>query len=251
MALTYQWQRSPNGTSSWSNISGATSSRLTLTGTTTNASYYYRVVITSTISSESTISDVVRMSLRPNQPSFSLQPKSVTVYEGDNATFTCRAIVPYGEITYQWYYRRNASDSWKVSTAPGSNTRALTISGSLAANGRQYKCIARATAGDATKDSGIATLTVKSKKPVITSHPRSVTVKNGDNYSMSVTATGGTPLTYKWEYKNYGDVWKMSSQQGATIRLTANSAAHRRQYRAVVSNAWGTVRSNAATVTVT
>lgn len=63
-SLVYQWQRRTSSTAKWTNISGATSSSLALTGLTTNSSgYQYRVKITSSAGAEETISNAATLTV--------------------------------------------------------------------------------------------------------------------------------------------------------------------------------------------
>lgn len=253
MALTYQWQRSSNG-SSWSDISNATSATYAVAASSTSDNYTYRCVVTSTINGLSAISNAVSLTLKANNPIVTSHPSSRTITEGGNATFSCSASAPYGSLSYQWQYRNSSSDPWADSGTAGSNTSSINVYGSLSSNNRQYRCKITANAGGSVAYTNAATLRVNPKavRPTITSHPKSVSVNNGATYSMAVRASGTAPLTYKWQYKNSGQTsWSNSSQKGSTIYLTANSSANGRKYRAVVSNSEGTAYSNSATVTVT
>jgi hypothetical protein len=63
-SLTYQWQRKTSSTARWTNVSGATSSSLALTGLTTAANgYEYRVKLTSSAGAEEVISDAATLTV--------------------------------------------------------------------------------------------------------------------------------------------------------------------------------------------
>lgn len=66
-SLVYQWQRRTSSTAKWSNISGATSASLALTGlTTASDGYQYRVKITSSAGAEEVISNTATLTVDNN-----------------------------------------------------------------------------------------------------------------------------------------------------------------------------------------
>lgn len=60
--ITYQWQSSPDGTGSWTNVASATSNSLT---TSSASMIYYRIQTTCSISSQTNVSNVVSYSAVP------------------------------------------------------------------------------------------------------------------------------------------------------------------------------------------
>jgi hypothetical protein len=63
-SLVYQWQRRTSSTAKWTNVSGATSSSLALTGlTTTSNGYQYRVKLTSSAGAEEVISNAATLTV--------------------------------------------------------------------------------------------------------------------------------------------------------------------------------------------
>jgi glucose/arabinose dehydrogenase len=82
--------------------------------------------------------------------------------------------------------------------------------------------------------------------PSISSHPANVTVAAGQAASFSVAASGTAPLGYQWQ-RNGANIAGATSP---TYSLTTSAADNGAMFRAVVSNAAGSVTSNAATLTV-
>lgn len=70
--VTYQWQSSPNGTT-WTNISGATSSTYT---TSITATTHYRCIVTCTNSGQSGTSNPVQVNLNPPSACYCIPPAS-------------------------------------------------------------------------------------------------------------------------------------------------------------------------------
>jgi glucose/arabinose dehydrogenase len=83
--------------------------------------------------------------------------------------------------------------------------------------------------------------------PSITSHPTSVTVSAGQPASFTVAASGTAPLRYQWQ-RNGANIANATSP---TFTLPSTTTADNgAMFRAVVSNDFGSVTSNAATLTV-
>ncbi|MFV0679722.1 carbohydrate-binding domain-containing protein [Ottowia sp.] len=78
--------------------------------------------------------------------------------------------------------------------------------------------------------------------PVITSQPQSVSIASGATTTLNVAASGTATLSYQWHLNG-------SAINGATATSYTTGAAG--SYTVVVSNDYGSVTSNAATITVT
>jgi glucose/arabinose dehydrogenase len=84
--------------------------------------------------------------------------------------------------------------------------------------------------------------------PIITAQPSDQTVADGQGVSFSVSATGSAPLTYQWQ-RNGSDISGATASSFAFSPATlADSGA---KFRCVVSNAFGSVSSNEATLAIT
>jgi glucose/arabinose dehydrogenase/regulation of enolase protein 1 (concanavalin A-like superfamily) len=83
--------------------------------------------------------------------------------------------------------------------------------------------------------------------PAITDQPDNVTVSQGQPATFQVTATGTAPLSYQWQKDNANIIGATAS----AYTITAVEPSHAGTYRVIVSNAAGTVTSQAATLTVT
>jgi len=82
--------------------------------------------------------------------------------------------------------------------------------------------------------------------PTITTQPTPVTVNVGGSASFSVTATGTAPLSYQWLFN--GAV--ISGATNSSFSLTNVTAANGGTYSVTVTNAAGSVTSNAVALTV-
>ena len=88
---------------------------------------------------------------------------------------------------------------------------------------------------------------VTAQAPMITVQPVSQTVAAGNNVSFSVVAAGSQPLSYQWYFNGTAIAGATSATYGITNAQAANAGA----YTVIVTNAFGSVSSAAATLTVT
>lgn len=258
-SLTYQWYYRTSSSDAWqiSGANGATTPTVQTVAATTNNGYQYRCEVTSTATGLSTNSDTATLTVRANSPTITSNPVNRTVTVGQYTSFNCSATVPYGDVSYQWYYRTSSSGSWIVSGATGNDTDSLSTQGNDTNGGYQYRCRVTADAGGAITYTSAATLTVTAT-PVITSQPRGVTVPSGTSVTFSVTATVtyGT-LSYQWYYRaSNSDPWSVSGANGATtptVQTTATMSANRRQYRCTITADLGgaSIESQIAVLNVT
>ena len=86
--------------------------------------------------------------------------------------------------------------------------------------------------------------------PTIITHPTSQLT----NISMSITleceGTGRGSITYQWETSNINGGQWMNISDSNSKELLVSNLKKSQQYRCVVSNEAGSMRSNVATVTV-
>ncbi len=83
--------------------------------------------------------------------------------------------------------------------------------------------------------------------PLITTQPSSQTTVVGGSATFTVVATGTAPLTYQW----FKDDVAVDGATGASLTVNNVQATDVGQYDVVVSNAAGSVTSNAASLIVT
>ena len=180
--LTYQWQVDlAGGGTSYSNVAGATTSMLSVTGTTGTDGNRYRCVVTNTAGSDTSTGALLTVA---TQPVITVNPASIQVDQGDLASFTVAATG--GALSYEW--QRN--------TVPiaGANSPTYSFTAGAGDHNAQYRCRVFNVAGTATSSS--ATLSVVTP-PVITTQPVSQTAFNGQSVSFTVAASSIAPLSYQ------------------------------------------------------
>jgi sugar lactone lactonase YvrE len=120
----------------------------------------------------------------------------------------------------------------------------LTLPDVTATNAGNYTVVITSAYGSVT--SAVATLTVAAP-PIITVQPASQSLPPGSTAEFSVQAAGSGPFEYLWYFDSTN---LLQSGADASLVVTNISAASVGQYTVVVTNAYGSVTSQVATLTV-
>lgn len=232
--FTYQWYRRTGG-GSFVVISGATSSSYTIASADViaHASDYY-VTVTNSVSTAT--SNTASLTVVVPAPVIVSQPQSLTVIEGQPASFSV-TVSGTGPFSFQW--RKNSVN------ISGATSSTYTISNTAAADAANYS-VAVTGSGGSSVISSSASLTIQTA-PVITTQPSpsSITLEQGGQLSLSVGASGTAPLSYQWRRNGTNIVGSTNSTYFETV--TTSTAG---TYNVVVTNSAGSVTSNNVTVTV-
>jgi glucose/arabinose dehydrogenase len=175
-------------------------------------------------------------------PVITAQPTSRSVQQGQTATFTVTATGP--ALNYQW--QRLVSGTW---TNVGTNSATLSIANSQSSNAGSYRVIVSNTFGTATSSTATLTVNVANAPPAITTQPVSQQVNVGAPASLSVVASGATPLNYQWQ-KLAGATWTNVGTNSSTFAIAAAAVSNAGSYRVIVTNSVGSVTSSTATLSV-
>ncbi len=244
-APTVQWQYSVNGGSSWANLSGATSTTLTV-GPLTNFENHWELRAVFTNSAGSATSNAATMTVA-TAPAVTTQPMSQYYNSGQSLTFTAAASGTPAP-TVQWQYSVNGGSSW--ANLSGATSTTLTV-GPLTnfENHWELRAVFTNSAGSAT--SNAATMTVATA-PAVTTQPTSQTYTSGHSVTFTAAASGTPTPTVQWQLSvNSGSSW--SNISGATSTTYTSGTLTRGdsgwEYRAVFTNSAGSATSNAATAT--
>jgi parallel beta-helix repeat protein len=82
--------------------------------------------------------------------------------------------------------------------------------------------------------------------PAITAQPQDTNVLAGQNFNLSVAATGTAPLTYRWTFEGT----TISGATTSTLSITNAQSANEGVYQAIISNQAGSVSSRYVRVRV-
>jgi hypothetical protein len=256
-SLTYQWQRSTDGGSSWSAIAGATASQYIISNVTTSLNgSRYRCVVNGTCTPGTATSAAAVLSVVV-PASITAQPLSQVVCDGAAVSFSTAASGP--DLIYQWQVN-TGSGFVNIASAgiySGATSATLGISSATPAmSGYQYRCLVSNAVCTTAAITTSATLTVNTL-PLISVSPVSQTICTGSTLSFSVTASG-TGIGYQWQvntgagFANINNGGIYSGATTATLTLTGVTVPlSGSQYRCVVTGTCAPAAiSGLATLTV-
>ena len=217
-SYTYQWQKSTNGGSSWSNISGATSSTFNSGSLTTTTKFRRRVISCS----QTKYSNIATVTVQPNLNAGSIGNGQTICYGGDPSGFTNTGSASGGNssYSYQWQKSTNGGSTW---SDIGGATSSTYNSGTLTAT-TQFR--REVTSCNQTKYTSAVTVTVRSNLNAGGISNSQTVCYGGDPsaFTSTSTASGGDgSYSYQWQIStNGGSSW--SNISGATS-TTYNSGA--------------------------
>ncbi|MEI7732703.1 MAG: immunoglobulin domain-containing protein [Verrucomicrobiota bacterium] len=223
MPFHYQWRQ--NG----ANLALATNATLTLTSLQSGDAGDYTVVVSNPYG---VITSAVARLTVIYPPVITVQPFSQATLVGGTAGFNVAAngTTP---MFYQWLH-----DGTPLVAATNSQ---LTISNVQAGDGGNYLCLMSNVDGMAA--SAVATLTLL-YPPAIAVQPQSRTNIQGAAANFNVIATGTVPLSYQWQFNDAN----LGGATNSTLTINNAQGLNVGNYVVVVSNAYGVVTSEVATL---
>ncbi len=187
----------------------------------------------------------------PSTPVITSQPASVSVGAGSSASFTVAA--SGGGLAYQWQRSTNGGLTFSdIAAASGASYSIAAVNAPM--TGQQFRVVIQNTAGIVTSAAATLTVTGVPSAPVITQQPTEQTTAPPTSATFTVAFTGSPTPTVQWQVSlNGGVTWTNISGATAASFSTAGgvfgqgASNNLRQYRALVTNASGSVTSNTAT----
>ena len=172
-------------------------------------------------------------------PTFTTQPRNVTVTAGGPATFSVVVATTANPTpTLQW--TKNGAN------ISGATTATYAIAATVEGDAGSYAAVATSTAGTATSTAAILTVNPALAAPSITTQPLSQTVTAGNAVTFSSAASGNPTPTYQWQK---GGV-NISGATSATYTIASTAAGDAGNYAVVATSTSGSVTSATATLTV-
>ena len=152
--VTYQWQRSINDGETWDNISGGTSTTLSVPIQAGLNGYLYRCIakdymghIATSQAGKLTVSSGLS-TISEFEPEFTVinEPDDYYGRPGDTATFIVEA---EGEnLSYNWLCRAPGANNFEYLTSSDATTNTLRVEMTAASNGAEYRCFITDANGD-------------------------------------------------------------------------------------------------------
>jgi hypothetical protein len=180
---SYQWRL--NGV----NLSGATTSSLTVNNAQADDAGTYTVEVANGVGPATSAAAVLLVA-----PAITSQPLSRTNLAGATVSFSVAAS-GQAPLLYRW--KKEGVDLANAGNVTGAQSETLTLSGIGQADEGSYT-VAITNAGGGVV-SAPAVLVVMDP-PVISTHPASQAVGAGANVSFTGAATGTAPLSYQWYF---------------------------------------------------
>ena len=249
-ASGYQWQRSTDGGTSFTDIGGATAaSHTTAVTTLADTGTQYRVVVSG---ANTVTSSAVTLTVTPVivAPAISVHPTSQTITAGQDANFSVTATG--SSLGYQW--QRSTDNGANFADVAGATNATLTLTAvPQADNANQFRVMVSNSAGSVTSITSILTVNAAHSAPVFTAQPASVSVLTPNTATFTVVVTGNPAPTLQWQLStnaggSFADIAGATGSSYTTTATVVGDNGH--QYRVVATNTVGSVNSNAATLTV-
>jgi hypothetical protein len=152
-------QLSTNGGSTWTNVSGATSTTYSFTTTSSQNGSQYHAVFTNSAGSATTSAATLTVNAAPVAPTIATQPANHTVNAGQSASFS---VVANGTATLSYQWQKSVSGIW---TSVGTNSATFTISSTAASDAGSYRVVVSNSAGSATSNTATLTVNVPASLP--------------------------------------------------------------------------------------
>ena len=227
----YNWLFNGTNLSDSGNISGITTSLLSIFSATTNNSGNYQIVVTNITGITTGSVAILNVGF---VPTVSVQPASQTNLTGSSAAF----IATVGGSTPQSYrWRRSGTNISNGTVYSGVNTTNLALTSITSNTAGNYTLVATNLFGAIT--SSVVALTVV-LPPTITSGMTNRTMECGSNVTFTIVAAGTTPLRYQWSLDG-------TPTPGATNASLSFTNVHLPSHlvTVVVTNLYASVTSNA------
>jgi Metallo-peptidase family M12B Reprolysin-like/Secretion system C-terminal sorting domain len=212
--LTYQWQVAVAGSTTFTDIAGATSATYVTPATTLAMNgNKYRVNILSTCSPTTPTTSVESVLTVNNPVTISAQPTVQSGCSNDNYTFSITALSPGNTITYAWEVSTNgAAGPFTPLTNGGPyagvNTNTLAINNApLFLNGNYYRVFISVPCGTGISSSysNAALFNISSKPTVVLTKPAVSNTNAAANTILTTTVSPfniGQNATYTWKKNN-------------------------------------------------
>jgi glucose/arabinose dehydrogenase len=175
-------------------------------------------------------------------PTITSQPASLTVVQGQSATFS--VVATGSALHYQWQHL--VGQSW---TNVGSDAASFTIAAATDADAGSYRVTVSNNLASVVSSTANLTVLAPLTTPVVTRQPVSQTVKPGGTATFTVSAIGSLPLSYHWQHLVSGS-WQNVGVSAPTLTVGPVTSADQGSYRVNVSNNAGTTSSSVVSLVV-
>lgn len=249
--LSYNWQHSGNGGSSWSDTPHAGNNTDTMTVSVKSFTFnmLYRCEITDSLGNTA-YSDICKAKNENDILSIKAQPQNTFADKGESVTFSVDATGLF--VNYNWQISSDDGNTWRQVTFPTRKKAQLTFVAENEYMNCKFRCVLTDYYGN-TIISNEATLFDNSPTSVvIIAQPKNAPAEIGETATFTVKANG-TGLRYQWQHSgNGGYTWNDTPHKGYdtdTIVMNVKSFSYKMLYRCIITDALGnTAITDRATV---
>ena len=228
LPMSYQWQF--NGV----DVPGATLPYFTRNPVNSYDEGHYRVIVCNKFGSVT--SPEAMMTMLPREPAIVTEPADQDAWEGDSVTLE---VVVQGTPTLHYQWQLDQVD------LPDATNCFLNFPAVDPMQAGFYRVMISNGYGSVT--SRVATLTVTAPEPTILQQPTNTTVVAGQEVVFCVEVAGKPPLHLQWQFDEIA-LW---GGHGTCLSLADVQEEHSGCYRVVVTNEYGAITSQVASLTVT
>lgn len=239
-SYSYQWQSSLTGTS-WSNMSGKTSSSLTFStidDTITNK--FYRVEVTSDGPYKKTYSAATKLKFAPTKIEIVKQPSSISAIQGSSQSLYVSAKTTSAEdIDFEWQKYNETTDSFEEVTGSSSNEgtdfsySTLPFSNIQVASEGRYRCVITDGISSAVTSEEVSiSVTVPELEFTLEPLNQSVYVGNSVILEVDVKSTTNSTIAFQWQFSTNETKWKnIPNERGKKLILANLDVSESGYYR--------------------
>jgi len=229
--LSYQWQKNGTNLVDGENVSGATKSTLTITSILNSDAAYYSVIVSNyygAVTSSNAALTVI------NPPIMTTQPLNLLALSGTNVAF---GVLVNGTTPFRYQWQFNGANIVNATNA------IYTIQSVHTNNAGDYSVLVTNAAGSATSSNASLSVVLS---------PKSQNSYAGSTVTFAAAAFGPGSLNYQWQKNgtNLVDVGNISGGTKSTLTIAGVSDADAANYCGVVSDAYSSVTTSNATLTV-
>ncbi len=248
-AASVQWYRLDGG--QWQPLPGATQASYTVAAAqASDNGAQFHAVLTSTGDARAVTSSNATLTVVavPQAPVVTVQPVAISLAAGQAGSMSVTASGT--TLSYQW---QRSADGATFADVDGATAATLALGPvSTADDGAIFRVVVSNSIGRVDSATARLMVTPAPVAPTFSASPANVSAVAGQSASFDVVVSGTPVPTLAWQSSSDGDTWTpLAGQTNASLVLPAVAVGDDgKRFRAVATNASGTVESAAATLRV-